>query len=566
MISGQKKVTDLCERIFAITKENGLPEELSSAISGLKDLAKEQELVVPVVGAFSAGKSTLINACLGTRILPEAITPETSLATELHYSSEEYAAAFKKDGSFVRYATTEMNKLKKDAAQYVYARLYLNKPALREIEPLVLVDMPGFDSPLDQHNTAIMEYLERGCYYIVLSSVEEGTPTKSLLRRIRELDDRERDFSFFLSKSNLRSPNVVKDLVAYYEKTLSDNLDKNVSVTPLGDASGEELIKLIKSIDADTLFFNMYRSRIKVLCYDLIGELNTRISAAKKDVEKNKQVIAEMEESILKIQKKADDLVSYVKQRYSNVAVDDLVNSVGRSLDGALEELISVAVSGNQDEASRRINEIVRSSLSSALSNKLGDISGHIVDEFSKELSGLDMLMKDYQSESFTGQMADRIKTSITDSKIYFERKAEGDSPSAKVGWKTISTIFSISSKILPPVVELILVFLPEILSSFFKGTQEKKQRDALRSKFQSEIFPGVKRKIRAEMPGYLDKEIKGMVAEIRGQYEEKIKLQRAEITAGIETAKADAEEKAKQESRMEAALADAKKIANEVV
>lgn len=66
-------------------------------------------------------------------------------------------------------------------------------------------------------------------------------------------------------------------------------------------------------------------------------------------------------------------------------------------------------------------------------------------------------------------------------------------------------------------------------------------------------------------MPGYLDSEIKGMVAEIRGQYEEKIEQQRAEVTASIEAARANAEEKAKQDAYLEAALANAKEIVKEV-
>ena len=43
----------------------------------------DAELIVPVVGGFSAGKSTLLNSFLGNEILPTAVTPETALATIL---------------------------------------------------------------------------------------------------------------------------------------------------------------------------------------------------------------------------------------------------------------------------------------------------------------------------------------------------------------------------------------------------------------------------------------------------------------------------------------------------
>ncbi len=46
----------------------------------------KKQLVIPIVGNFSAGKSTLLNRFLGSSVLPTGITPETSLATELHYT------------------------------------------------------------------------------------------------------------------------------------------------------------------------------------------------------------------------------------------------------------------------------------------------------------------------------------------------------------------------------------------------------------------------------------------------------------------------------------------------
>ncbi|GAA7574093.1 hypothetical protein JP0024_03860 [Helicobacter pylori] len=42
---------------------------------------QKQQLVIPIVGNFSAGKSTLLNRFLEKSVLPTGITPEASLAT-----------------------------------------------------------------------------------------------------------------------------------------------------------------------------------------------------------------------------------------------------------------------------------------------------------------------------------------------------------------------------------------------------------------------------------------------------------------------------------------------------
>lgn len=61
-----------------------------NGLSDIQSQIEHAELIVPVVGGFSAGKSTLINSFLGTEILPTAVTPETALATELRYSETDY--------------------------------------------------------------------------------------------------------------------------------------------------------------------------------------------------------------------------------------------------------------------------------------------------------------------------------------------------------------------------------------------------------------------------------------------------------------------------------------------
>ncbi|GAA7130752.1 hypothetical protein HpBGD38_11210 [Helicobacter pylori] len=51
----------------------------------------------------------------------------------------------------------------------------------------MFVDMPGFDSPISSHTHAILEYLERGAHFVILTSVEEGNLTKRMVRELKNL-------------------------------------------------------------------------------------------------------------------------------------------------------------------------------------------------------------------------------------------------------------------------------------------------------------------------------------------------------------------------------------------
>jgi GTP-binding protein EngB required for normal cell division len=181
----------------------------------------ETELVVPVIGAFSAGKSSLLNALMASEILPVGIAPETELATELRYSSESYLLAIKPDGAQERLPVEALSAINRRSSEFSHLRLYLDCEALKAIAPLVLVDMPGFGSSLENHNKAIAYYLPRGVHSVVLTSIEDGNITQSMLRKLDELKTYNTDFTFLLSKCNLRAADQVDEVRAYIDDQIS---------------------------------------------------------------------------------------------------------------------------------------------------------------------------------------------------------------------------------------------------------------------------------------------------------------------------------------------------------
>jgi hypothetical protein len=562
MIGGQKKVIRFCEEIAKNAGDADAADIQKKSLE-IAGNAKEQELIVPVVGSFSAGKSTLINDIIGTDILPVGISPETSLATELHYSPEEFIDAVKKDGND-RYKVKEITVVKDRAAEYEYAKLFLKNEVIKEIEPLVLVDMPGFDSPLDQHNKAINGYLGRGCHYIVLSSVEEGTVSKSLMRRLKFIDDFGRGFSFFLSKANLRPEAKITELVSHYEKVIKDNLDINIPVMPLGKVSGKDVVGILKKIDTDKLFFGLYKGQIKEICHELVESLNIRINSLKASRDSNVSLIEEMEGSIDKIQQKAEDLANDIRSRYSGNMVSSVVNNdVGRALENALDELVNTAASGRQEEVARRFNEIINHALMTSVKNKLGEINSQIAGDFASEIAGIDRIMKDYAIDpDYAAHMANSIQETFNNLQILAVKLSD---PKLGSAWKAVTGILAITTSVVAPIIEVVVFLLPNIIGPIITYFQQQKQREQLRKKFLTEIFPDIKGRIRAELSNHLDQQIKLMIEQVRDQYDEKIKTQRSEIAKIIELKQTDAENIQKQLAVLEAVRQETQKIFNEL-
>ncbi len=187
VITERAKYLQVLEQLAPLAQQ-AQGEGMATRIHALAEGVRTGELLIPVVGGFSAGKSTLLNTLLGRELLPTAIRPETALATELHYSEVEYIEAFNEHNQAQRFELSQFEEINQNAAGYTHLKAYLNCELLRALEPAVLVDMPGFESPLDLHNRAINYYLDKGCLYLALISCQDGTVTATMMRQLDQVD------------------------------------------------------------------------------------------------------------------------------------------------------------------------------------------------------------------------------------------------------------------------------------------------------------------------------------------------------------------------------------------
>lgn len=80
-------LNDICERILSLNPG----ENVANAAAKARQKARKLEFNVAVTGVINAGKSTLLNALLGKKILGASNVPETVNLTVLKYSPEPFA-------------------------------------------------------------------------------------------------------------------------------------------------------------------------------------------------------------------------------------------------------------------------------------------------------------------------------------------------------------------------------------------------------------------------------------------------------------------------------------------
>ena len=163
------------DRIFQEI-QNGPFEELKTPdIKRAFTLAKSSDFEVSVVATMSSGKSTLINALLGQKLMPAKNEACTAKITEIHdndqpcFSAEAYDKAGQLLGRYENLTLGVMNELnKKDKAFRVRAKGNIPFVPADDVS-LVLIDTPGPNNACDpSHRIATRRMLSESSKALVL--------------------------------------------------------------------------------------------------------------------------------------------------------------------------------------------------------------------------------------------------------------------------------------------------------------------------------------------------------------------------------------------------------------
>ena len=142
-----------------------------------------EEFRVLIIGAFSSGKSSMINALIGEDLLPTGFLPETAVLGELHYGEKRITLYPKKgqweggDDPFdladttaeeiARYASLSsddaLNSMAEDSERRIeskFEKMVIHWPLEMLKDGVVLVDSPGINDPYSS-DYIVNDYLPR---------------------------------------------------------------------------------------------------------------------------------------------------------------------------------------------------------------------------------------------------------------------------------------------------------------------------------------------------------------------------------------------------------------------
>ena len=159
-----------------------ISEQIKESLNLLIDTLNEPPLIA-VIGQFSSGKSTFLNALLGQDILPSGLTPVTAKAVRLKFAKIPLLSVKFINGSESLLASSDLAELNKLGEQVSGMTLYAPSKILKEIN---FIDTPGLNSLRDADTKETKNTLKKVSGAIWLSLANNAAKA-SELESIKEI-------------------------------------------------------------------------------------------------------------------------------------------------------------------------------------------------------------------------------------------------------------------------------------------------------------------------------------------------------------------------------------------
>lgn len=192
----------------------------------------ETPLLVTVMGEFSSGKSSFVNAFIGADVAPTGITPTTATINVVRYGRERGGRIIKQDGATLELGwddlMSHLRELTPDAARDI-DRVEILVP-LPQLEKINIVDTPGLNSIQPEHEATARAFIAKADAVVWVFTASQGgkASEKKALQSIR--DEGKRVLGV-LNKADQLSASEITEVVEFIGGTLQDLVETIVPVS-----------------------------------------------------------------------------------------------------------------------------------------------------------------------------------------------------------------------------------------------------------------------------------------------------------------------------------------------
>ena len=515
-------------------------DNLSKKLSEAQNTVNNFRINAPLIGLFSAGKSSILNKYLNID-LPVGIEAKTSVACEFVYDTDEYLEVITDKNESSRKSMAELKDLTIENCSFV--RMHLNNNKLMNMKDITIVDMPGLDSGYEQHNKAIKNYINSASYFIIIMDIENGTIKKSLLDFLKELDLYSLNFGFILSKYEQKDETDIENITKNTKENILNYIGKDVFVGKVSVLNSDiaDFEKILSNMQVIAIAKNYLYSILKlILEEDLLKELNRKLKYDRFDIGDINKNIRELEKKSQDIEKSIEKEAYFIKNKANNQLADAILSDISNTLSENVDMLVMKAKE-NSSALGDAVNSLIRPVISSSADRHLKELFAEIYERLQVNFNSI---VGDLQIDSINiGSLEEGNKLIDAGVNVVMEMlkkylpTAGVTAAGTLAATAAISSALTLGSVALPIVGTLIAALIP-FLGGLLKSNREASQNESIRSQILGNIIPNVLLQIRGKLEICISEQTDAFIKAVR----EKFDVEQNSIKEALENAKKNKE------------------------
>ena len=317
---------------------------LSDIVSELEaiDLRSRQEnanLILPLVGEFSSGKTTLINALTDSKKLETSTKPTTATIYEVHFGCGSCHAKVVTENGTIQ-EVNDIAELKNDALADAKVVTVFDT-SNRVPATTILVDTPGLSSQDPKHKQTLVSFLPKADGIMLVTDINQQI-TRSLTDFIETMRLSKRPIYLILTKSDTKSAIDIE----FAKKYICENCQiplKQLAVVSAATNNLEELYSLLDSIQKDKkeILKKVDGQRINNITNSLLEHVETLMSASNSD--------KDLDEAIRRSQYELDKINRNINRLIDSLSddIEDRERTISRKFEDMILSKLNALVTGN---------------------------------------------------------------------------------------------------------------------------------------------------------------------------------------------------------------------------
>ena len=316
--------------------------DLTKDLERINERSKQTnaELIFPLVGEFSSGKTTLLNALTDCKKLETATKPTTATIYELHFGCEVCSAnVLTSNGQLEEYDIDNLkNEVLKDATV-----VNIFDTSTRVPSTTILVDTPGLSSPDPKHKQTLIDFLPFADGILLVTDVNQQI-TRSLTDFIDTMKLSKKPIYLVITKCDTKSSSDLEAAKTYISDNCKLPIQQIVCVSAAKNDLGElyTLLDIIQK-NKNNIVKQVDGQRVKNIVDEMLVRMDEMLKASSSDKDLD-EAIRRQEYELTVINRNIEKLIEDTKSE-----VEEKERVIIRNFEDIVSERLESLVAGKSD-------------------------------------------------------------------------------------------------------------------------------------------------------------------------------------------------------------------------